>query len=247
MGAAIRRGRTKVAIIDHITSPTAQALPVARLAAMLHDARVVVIVDGAHAPGMLPFRVDELGVDFWTGNLHKWAFAPRGTAALVVAARWRDRIQPGVVSWEQPNGFPNAVEYAGTLDYTPWLAAPVGLHLLGELGVDRVRQHNADLAIYGQRRVGQELGLQPADLPGAGHPLVSMRLVPLPPDSPGLAEGVDRLRERIYAELATRVPVTTWGTNHYIRLSAQIYNTPSQYDSFAEGVGPLILANGRAA
>lgn len=168
--AGLRPGRTKLLIVDQVTSPTARLLPVEAIVAAARGHGVPVLVDAAHAPGMLPVSVDELGADFWVGNLHKWGYAPRGTAVLVVAAPWRERIEPLVVSWEQEAGFPLNVEWQATLDYTPWLAAPVGLYTLRTLGVDRVRAHNAALAAYGQRVVGEALGLPPADLPAPGGP-----------------------------------------------------------------------------
>jgi isopenicillin-N epimerase len=167
---AVRPGRTRLAIVDHITSPTARLLPVARIAAALRERGVAVAVDGAHAPGMLPLAVPAIGADFWLGNLHKWAYAPRATAVLVVAPEHRTAIEPLVVSWEQESGFPAAVEYAGTLDYTAWLAAPVGLQVLHGLGLDALRRHNAGLVRYGQRRVAEALGLDAATLPGPRGP-----------------------------------------------------------------------------
>ena len=83
------------------------------------------------------------------------------------------------MSWEQPTGFPARVEWQATLDYTPWLAAPIGLFTMRNLGVDAVRAHNVALAAYGQAVVGAALGVPTEDLPDPG-PGVSMRLVPLP-------------------------------------------------------------------
>src|SRR5205814_9489012 len=98
-------GRTRLVVVDQITSPTARLFPVAQVVAALRGAGIPVLVDAAHVPGHLPVRVDALGADFWVGNLHKWGYAPRGTALLSVAAPWRPRIRPLVVSWECESGY----------------------------------------------------------------------------------------------------------------------------------------------
>jgi isopenicillin-N epimerase len=225
-----------LAIVDHVTSPTARLLPVARVTAALHELGVTVYVDGAHAPGMLPVEVSAIGADFWVGNLHKWAFAPRPTAAFVVTPQWRERVVPLVVSWEQEAGFPAAVEFGGTLDYTAWLAAPTGVHLLRTLGPERLRQHNVSLAEYGQRVVGAALGLEPAQLPLRGSP-VSMRLIPLPDH---LDEAAARdLHRRLAAEHRIEVALTAWPGGRALRVSAQVYNRPADYDRLAGAVATL--------
>jgi isopenicillin-N epimerase len=241
VGAAVP-GRTRLAIVDHVTSPTAMVLPVARIAAALRELGVPVMVDGAHAPGMLPVDVSAVEADFWVGNVHKWAFAPRPTALLVVAAQHRPTVYPLVVSWRQPAGFPEAVEHGGTLDYTAWLATPTGLHLLRTLGAERVRQHNADLAAYGQRVVGEALGTVP--VPGPWSPYVSMRLVRLPLTG---GEGVaEQLRREIASELRCELPVVAWDGELFLRLGAQVYNRPGHYDRLAEGL-PRLMLRRRAA
>lgn len=232
--------RTRLLIVDHITSPTARLLPVPALIAAAREHGIPVLVDGAHAPGMVPLELAALGADFWVGNLHKWAYAPRGTALLCVAPAWRDRIEPLVVSWEQDSGFPARVEFQATQDYTAWLSAPVGLFTLRTLGLDAVRRHNAALAAYGQRVVGEALGLAPTDLPDPGDPLVSMRIVPLPP---GIAETVPdavALRQRIADRLATNVAVNPCGGRGYLRLSGQVYNRATEYERLAEGLATAL-------
>jgi isopenicillin-N epimerase len=231
---AVRPGRTRLAIVDQITSPTARLFPVARIAAALREHDVPLFVDGAHAPGMLPFDVTALGADFWVGNLHKWAFAPRPTAAFSVAPHWRDRIRPLVVSWEQPTGLPGAVEFGGTLDYTAWLAAPAGVHLLRTLGPDRIRQHNVELVDYGQRVVGAALGLTPDELPNRSGP-VAMRLIPLSEDQwdePAVRE----LHRRLAAEYKIELALGRWPAGLGLRICAQIYNRPADYDRLAGAV-----------
>jgi isopenicillin-N epimerase len=239
--------RTRFAVIDQVTSHTAKLLPVSGIIAALHRHDVLVMVDAAHAPGMLPLNVGALGADFWLGNLHKWAFAPRPTGLLVVAPAHRASMEPLVVSWEYPAGFPGSVEYAGTLDYTAWLAAPTGLHLLRSLDVDRVRRHNADLAAYGQRTIAAALGVDRTGMPAAP---IGMRLIPLPAGVVHDLPTALALRARIAAELSCEVPIVAWAPlgaarrEGYLRVSAQIYNRAEDYDRLAATL-PGLLATSR--
>jgi isopenicillin-N epimerase len=232
--AALRPGKTRLLIIDQIASATAAVFPVREIVAAARHHDIPVLVDAAHVPGMLPVDVAAIGADFWVGNLHKWAFAPRGTALLAVGAAWRRRIEPLVVSWEQDLGFPLAVEMQGTLDYTPWLAAPTGLFTLRTLGPEAVRAHNAALASYGQRVVGAALGLGPADLPRPTRPDVAMRIVPLPAGLATTMPEAIALRQQLSDKLATETAVNAWGGRGLLRLSAQVYNRADEFDRLAE-------------
>ncbi|GIJ45800.1 aminotransferase class V [Virgisporangium aliadipatigenens] len=230
--------RTRLVIIDQITSPTARVLPVRALIKALRGTGVAVFVDAAHAPG----SVDAVpGADFWVGNLHKWAFAPRGTALLSVAERWRGRIRVPVVSWEDGTGFPGALEGIATTDYTGWLAAPVGLFVLRTLGVAAVRRHNADLAAYGQQVVGAALGLDPGALPEpGGDDPIPMRIVPLPARTCPDYEATVALRQRISDELLAEVAINFWNGRGYLRLSGQVYNRAEEYERLAERLPALL-------
>jgi isopenicillin-N epimerase len=239
---AIRPGRTRLIIVDQITSPTARMLPVAAIAAAARRAGVAILVDGAHAPGVATTPIDEIGADFWVGNLHKWLFAPRATALLSAAPHRRAHLEPLVVSWSIDEGFPSHIEMTGTTDYTPWLAAPAGLHFMRTLGVDRVRAHNADLAAYGQRVIGAALGLlSPGDLPSPGAPGTAMRILPLPDGLVVDNAAALRLRARIADELRVEIPVTMWRGRAFLRVSAQVYNHPDDYDRLAAGL-PGVLS-----
>jgi isopenicillin-N epimerase len=215
-------------------------LPVAAIVAAAREHDIAVLVDGAHAPGMLPVDVAAIGADFWVGNLHKWAYAPRGTALLAVAPAWRRRIDPLVASWDQDSGFPLSVEFQGTLDYSPWLAAPTGLFVLRTLGIEVVRAHNAALAAYGQRVVGEALGLAPADLPDPGGPAAAMRILPLPAGLATTQPEAQALRQHIADKLAVETAVNAWGGRGLLRLSAQVYNRADEYDRFAERLPQLL-------
>ena len=242
--SALRPGKTKLLVIDQISSATATAFPVRDVAAAVHEHDIPILVDAAHVPGMLPVEVAALGVDFWVGNLHKWAFAPRGTALLSVAPAWRRRIDPLVVSWEQEQGFPLAVEYQGTIDYTPWLAAPTGLFTLRTLGWAAVRAHNSTLAAYGQQVVGAALGLAPAELPQPGDPQVAMRIVPLPTGLATSPAEAQALRQYIADKLSVETQLSSWNGRGLLRLSAQVYNRADEYEKFAERL-PAALATYR--
>ncbi|WP_433118614.1 aminotransferase class V-fold PLP-dependent enzyme [Micromonospora sp. CA-246542] len=239
--AGLRPGRTRLLVVDQLTSATAKLFPTAAIVAVAHENGVPVLVDAAHAPGMLATTVASIGADFWAGNLHKWGYAPRGTALLAVAPQWRERIEPLVVSWEQESGFPARVEWQATLDYTSWLAAPAGLFTLRSLGVDRVREHNAALAAYGQRVVGDALGVPPAQLPDPGGPGVSLRLIPLPAGTGTTIDAARALQTRIGERLAAEVAVMSWDGRGWLRLTGQVYNTADEYERLATRL-PALLA-----
>jgi isopenicillin-N epimerase len=235
--SALRPGKTRLLIVDQISSATASVLPVREIVAAARAHDIPVLVDAAHVPGMLPVDVSAIDADFWVGNLHKWAFAPRGTALLAVAKPWRRKIEPLVVSWEQEQGFPVSVEYQGTTDYTSWLAAPVGIFTLRTLGWDAVRAHNAALAAYGQRVVGAALGLGPDELPESD---LAMRIVPLPAGLATTLPEAYALRLHIADKLAVETALNAWGGRGLLRLSAQVYNRAEDYDRLAERLPALL-------
>ena len=230
--------RTRLAVLDHVTSPTARRMPLVRLVPELQSKGVVVLVDGAHAAGMLDVDLDGIGADFWTGNLHKWCCAPRGTAVLHAAAPRRAALRPLVASWGEPDGFPQSFQDVGTQDLTAWLSAPRALRTLEHLGLDRVRRHNVELAVAGQIEVARGLGMDPAGLPR--DPSVSMQLVPLPAGIATTAEEAAVLQDRIGTEVAVEVAVTTWAGQGFVRLSAHVYNRPADYALLAAALPTLI-------
>ncbi|MEV5950598.1 aminotransferase class V-fold PLP-dependent enzyme [Streptomyces sp. NPDC051993] len=227
--------RTTVALLDQISSPTARPIATPTLLAGLAERGVTTVVDGAHAPGMLAEPLSGRP-DFWFGNLHKWGYAPPGTAVLAVAPAHRAGVRAPVPSWEDHRGFPRAVEYRATLDYTGWLVAPEGLDLLAQLGAQRVRAHNSALAAYGAELLARTAGLTP--LPG--DDALAMRALRLPP---GVARTLDEaaaLRETIAARLGCRVLIWPWPGGGGIRICGQIYNKPQEYEHLATNLRALL-------
>lgn len=230
--------RTRLAMVDHVTSPTARRLPLAFLVPALQDRGVAVLVDGAHAPGMLDLDLDRLGADFYVGNLHKWCCAARGTGVLHAAEHRRALLRPLVASWGEAEGFPLAFDMTGTEDPTAWLSAPRALRVLEQLGLERLRRHNVELAVAGQREVAGSIGVPTGSLPR--DPAVSMQLVPLPDGVAATRAAAEDLQDRIGEEAAVEVGITSWDGRGFVRISAQAYNSPPDYRRLAAELPALL-------
>jgi isopenicillin-N epimerase len=231
--AAACSPRTRLVVVDRITSPTATIVPAAAVAAAVTGARV--LVDAAHAPGQLPDDIAALGADHWIGNLHKWAYTPRGTAMLW--SRPGVAVTPTVLSWQLEDGYAASFDYPGTWDYAGWLAAPDGLAYWAALGGWDAVARLAGLVADGQETVAQALGVALERL--AAVPAPAMRLVPLPA---GLLASPDQV-EPLYEALSRRgvevAPVWFDGAG-YLRIAAAPYNTPDDYDRLAAIMADLL-------
>ena len=247
-GALTGNGDTALVVVDQITSATARILPVDRIARAARKAGALTLVDGAHAPGMLPDPVGLSGeADFWVGNLHKWPCTPRGTAALVARGERAQRLWPLTDSWGAPYPFPYRFDQQGTVDLTAWLAAPDALEFVeGRYGWDAARSFMTELAAQAQETVAKALdtGLDEVWVNEAP----AMRLVPLPEGLAADEDGAVALQRRILADTGCTTAVTTWNGRGFLRLSAHLYNTPDDYAHLAEHLPRCLAAaaDGRA-
>ena len=234
---------TDLIVVDQITSPTARRMPVERIGAEAARLGIPLLVDGAHAPGLLAAPLDGLTCDFWVGNLHKWGCAPRGTAALVARGAQREDLFPLIDSWGAPDPYPDRFDQQGTVDVTGYLAASTALDFVDRTwGWDTARQYMDDLAGYAERLVGAafaELGAVPGVV-DVGMPVPGMRLVRLPEGLAGSRIEADTLRDRAARELGVEAAFTSFDGIGYMRLSAHVYNTAADYEYFAEDCVPLL-------
>ncbi|TMK81297.1 MAG: aminotransferase class V-fold PLP-dependent enzyme [Actinobacteria bacterium] len=231
---------TRLAVVDQIASPTGLRFPVERLVVELRSRGVLSLVDGAHAPGMIDVDLTAVDPDFWTGNFHKWCCAPLGSAGLWVRGEHRPWVAPPVTSWFVGEPYPASFRWIGTDDYSAYEAVPAALAFMADLGWDRVRTHNRALAAYGRDVVARALGTEPPIPPGVDGLVEAMTLVALPP---GVAETEDAavaLRLRIADELGIEALPLAWNGSGYLRLSAQAYNAPANYERLAEGLPGLL-------
>lgn len=241
---------TGLLVVDQITSATARRLPVERIGAEAARRGVPFLVDGAHAPALLAAPLDGLACDFWAGNLHKWACAPRGTAALVARGPLRDGLHPLIDSWGAPDPYPDRFDQQGTLDATSYLAAQTALDFVDTTwGWDAARRHMDELAGYGERVVAAAVtALTGEDARvDVGMPVPGMRLVRLPDGLADSRVAADALRDRAAAELGVEAAFTAFGGVGYVRLSAHLYNTAEDYEYFAERCVPVLGEWARAA
>ena len=178
--------RTRLALLDHVTSPTALILPIARLVADLRARGIDTLVDGAHAPGMVPLALSELGAAYYTGNAHKWLCAPKGAAFLHVRRNRQAQLHPTVISHGFSAGFHAEFDWTGTFDPTPWLCVPESLRFLGAVlpgGWPQVMAANRALALQARELLLQSLGLE---APCPEEMIGSMASPPLPQAPAGL-------------------------------------------------------------
>jgi isopenicillin-N epimerase len=221
--------RTRLAIIDHITSPTAVVFPVHEIAALLHRAGVRVLIDGAHAPGMVDLDVPALGADWYVGNCHKWLMAPKGSAFLWADPARQADLHPTVISHGYGQGLTAEFDWVGTRDPSAWLATPSAIDFHEALGGTGLRERNVRLADEAgsllARRWQTERGA-PDLLTGS---MVSIRLPIAGQASP---ERAQELRAWLYHEHRIEVAVVAFGGALWARVSAQAYNSFPDYDRF---------------
>jgi isopenicillin-N epimerase len=233
--AACCSPRTRLVVVDRITSPTAAVMPVAAVAAAAAGTGALVLVDAAHAPGHLDDDIPALGADHWIGNLHKWAYTPRGSAILW--SRPGAPVTPTVLSWQLEDGYAASFDHPGTWDYAGWLAAADGLAYWEALGGWDAVARLAGLLAGGQQTVARALGVTLDRLPVTPAP--AMRLVPLPDGVLTCDEQARQLYEALSRQRVEVAPVHVDGRG-YLRIAAAPYNEPADYDRLAGVVTDLL-------
>ena len=230
--------RTRLLVIDHITSQTALIFPIEDVIREMHARGIEVLVDGAHAPGMIPLNLSSLGASYYTGNLHKWVCAPKGAAFLHVREDRRSRVRPVSISHganstrTDRSRFHLEFDWPGSIDPTAWLAVPEAIRFMAQVtggGWQDVMRRNHALALQARDTMCAALEIDP---PAPDSMLGSMASFPI---SDGDA---DALNLALYEKHSIEVPVMPWPrTPHRVlRVSAQLYNEPADYQKLAEAV-----------
>jgi isopenicillin-N epimerase len=239
--------RTRLALLDHVTSNTAMILPLRQIIRALEARGVETLVDGAHAPGMLPLNLRDLRPTYYTANLHKWVCAPKGAAFLYVRQDRQASIQPAVISHGNNRTrpgftpFQDRFDWCGTFDLTAWLCAPEAIRWMGELlpgGWRELRERNHQLVVKARKLLCERFEVE---APCPEEMLGSMATIPLPARfQKRKASGkIDREQLALYDRFGIEVPLNRFGKpeQRWLRVSAQIYNSPTDYEFLVEALG----------
>ncbi|WP_020472700.1 aminotransferase class V-fold PLP-dependent enzyme [Zavarzinella formosa] len=256
--------RTRLLFFSHVLSPLGMVLPARELCAEARKRGIVSVIDGAHAPAMIPLNVSDVAADFYTGNCHKWLLAASGTGFLVIGPGNEDRLQPLHVSWgyrpdqyplgEQSAGKRNPdgrddfgstartrfLEFEGTRDICPWLATPKAIDFQTAIGWEAIRGRMRELSQYARQRLG-ELNLREAT---PSHPQMSGSLTAfeLPLQGPKQAQA---LRQAIWKH-RIEIPVIERPDRMLIRVSTHFYDTTGEIDALVK-ILPAAIAEAKTA
>ncbi len=238
--------RTRLALIDYVTSPTGIIFPIARLVRELESRGIDTLVDAAHAPGMVSLDIQALGAAYTTGNCHKWICAPKGAAFLHVRRDRQADIHPVTIShgMNSPRAdrsrFRLEFDWTGTDDPTAYLCVPEAIRVVGSLvpgGWPEVMRRNRELAIEARALLCAALEVPP---PCPDEMIGSLAAIPLPPGFPAAATATaaDPLQAALFTEHAIEVPIITWPAppKRLVRISAQLYNAGPQYRRLARAL-----------
>jgi isopenicillin-N epimerase len=241
--------RTRLFFFSHVLSPTGLVLPARDLCREARRRGIITVIDGAHAPGMVPVGLDEIGCDYYGGNCHKWILAPTGSGFLYFAPGNDERIQPLHVSWgwyhdqrkpderDEWGATPRlrAFEFEGVRDPSPWAAVRTAIEFQEGLSLERIRSRIAELSVHVRRRLS---GLKELRLATPTHPALHGAMTAF-----RLPEGIDApaFRRGLW-EKRFELPVIERLEGLSIRVSTHFYNTESEVDQLAEALPALLAA-----
>lgn len=239
--------RTRFALLDHVTSPTALVFPIERLVRELSDRGIDTLVDGAHAPGMVDLDLETLGAAFFTGAGHKWLCSPKGASFLYVRRDLQERIRPLVIGHGANallNGrtrFEAEFAWTGTNDPTAYLSLAESIRYVGSLlpgGWTEIRATNRERCVAGRRVLCERLGLDPPCPESMVGSIASIVLPGQGIENPDPTVFGDPLQAGLLQRHGIEVPVFPWGDppQRLLRISAQLYNEAEDYKRLADAL-----------
>jgi isopenicillin-N epimerase len=242
--------RTRLVLVDQVTSPTALVFPVARIVAELAARGVDTMVDAAHAPGMVPLELDRTGAAYTTGNFHKWLCTPKVAAFLHVRRDRQAQIHPLATSHGRSSPrtdrsrFLLEHDWTGTFDPAPFLCVPVALRFLREHvpgGLAGWMGENHEKAVAARALLSTALGVEP---PCPDAMLGAMASVILPwslPDPDPPVGPFDPLQEALFERYGIEVPIFPFPPRprKLMRVSTPAYVTLDDVRKLAKALGDL--------
>ncbi len=230
---------TKVVFINQISSATALIFPVREICKKAQELGLITIVDGAHVPGHIPLNIEEIDADFYTGTLHKWMLAPKGSSFLYVKKEFQDDLDPLVVSWGYDNEtiagtqFLDYHEYQGTRDISSFLCTPAVVDFLERNNWNEVAENCKEIVLNNYQRFCDLLNTTPI-CPITKEFLGQMASIPVSTDEP------QKLKELLFEKYQIEIPVMPLNGDFYIRYSINAYNSQEDLDRLYEVLQEII-------
>ncbi|XP_076091282.1 uncharacterized protein LOC143063175 isoform X2 [Mytilus galloprovincialis] len=238
-----KQPKVTVAVLDHITSQSAIRMPLEKLIPLCKEYGVMTLIDGAHAPGQIPLNLKELDADFYSGNLHKWLYTPRGCAILYVKKEHQDWVRPIVTSHGYKTTFQNDFFKQGTRDDSPYCVVPEAIQFYKDLGgYEKIRDYTDDLLNTSTELLSSSWKTEKLQIPKSME-APFMRLVRLPELKQTSMNSIDDGERRIVEIIINYgiVPCITFVDGKvYCRLSANVYNTKDDYKILCDLVLKMI-------
>ncbi len=231
--------KTKVIFLNQISSTTALIFPVKEICDKAKELGIITIIDGAHVPGHIDLNISDLNPDFYTGTLHKWMLAPKGSSFLYVQKKWQNQIQPLVVSWGYESLTPSESqfldyhEYQGTNDNSAFLCTPAVIDFLQKNNWKEKSKIAKNLVINNYQRFCDLLKAQPL-APLSSEFLGQMASVPVQTSNP------QELKDLLYDKYKIQVPIMLLNDKVYLRYSINAYNSQADLDVLYKALQEII-------
>ncbi|GDX63345.1 isopenicillin-N epimerase [Chlorobiota bacterium] len=228
---------TRLLVIDHITSPTGIIFPIKDIIRACKKRNIPVLVDGAHAPGMIPLNLNELGADWYTGNCHKWLYAPKGCAILWTHPKHQRMMHPTVISHWYNQGYSKEFDWTGTKDHSAYIASPLGLKFHAAMDSDYLMMAFHAKAIAMRNMIAEAWK---TNAPSPDYMIGSLASIEAPKhlqyDGEDAFLYAEALHDILWNEHKIEIPVIPFAGKIWIRISVQVFNRLKEYMHLAEVV-----------
>jgi isopenicillin-N epimerase len=230
---------TKVIFLNQMSSSTALIFPVKEICDKAKELGLITIIDGAHVPGHIDLNIQELNPDFYTGTLHKWMLAPKGSSFLYVKKEFQAEIDPLVVSWGYESLAPSQSqfldyhEYQGTNDHSAFLCTPKVISFLEENNWKEKSKLCRKIVLENYQRFCDLVGTQPI-CPISEEFLGQMASIPVRTEKPM------ELKELLYSKYKIQIPIMPLNGKIYMRYSINVYNSVEDLDVLYQAITDII-------
>lgn len=231
--------KTKIIFLNQVSSATALIFPVKEICDKARELGLITIIDGAHVPGQMDLNITELNPDFYTGTLHKWMLAPKGSSFLYVKQRFQEMLDPLVVGWGYESVSPGESqfldyqEYQGTRDISAFLCTPKVIGFLEENDWKAKAKECRKIVLNNYQRFCDLLGSEPICPINDGF-LLQMASVPVKTSNPV------GLKELLFNTYKIEIPVMTLNSDCFIRYSINAYNSQEDLDVLYNALQDII-------